>query len=68
MLTLVLRGLPVSTTHVSSGSIVGIGVQGGQGRLNLSVVRDIALAWLITLPGAGIIAVAASELATLISR
>ena len=63
-----LRGLPVSTTHVSSGSIVGIGVQGGQGRLNLSVVRDIALAWLITLPGAGIIAVAASELATLISR
>jgi inorganic phosphate transporter, PiT family len=63
-----LRGLPVSTTHVSGGSIVGIGVAAGGRGLNLVVVRDIVLAWLITLPGAGIIAVAASQLATLISR
>lgn len=63
-----LRGLPVSTTHVSGGSIVGIGVQARVGRLNLPVVRDIALAWLVTLPGAGILAVAASGLASLVYR
>jgi PiT family inorganic phosphate transporter len=52
-----LRGLPVSTTHVSSGSIIGIGAEAHDGRLDLRVIRDIALAWVITLPGAGLLAV-----------
>lgn len=52
-----LRGLPVSTTHVSGGSIVGIGAEARDRRLDLRVIRDIALAWVITLPGAGLLAV-----------
>jgi inorganic phosphate transporter, PiT family len=52
-----LRGLPVSTTHVSSGSIIGIGAEARDSRLNLRVIRDMALAWVITLPGAGLLAV-----------
>lgn len=41
-------GLPVSTTHVSCASIMGIGVVTRQA--DLSVVRNILLAWLATLP------------------
>ena len=47
-------GLPVSTTHVSVGSIFGIGMltRNANGR----VVWQIILAWLLTLPTAAIIA------------
>lgn len=62
-----LLGLPVSTTHVVSGSIIGIGVERRDGRLDLRVVRDMVLAWLVTLPGAGAIAVAAWLLASRLS-
>jgi PiT family inorganic phosphate transporter len=48
-----LFGLPVSTTHVSVGSIVGIGLTSRQA--NISVVRNIALSWLVTLPCAAAI-------------
>ena len=41
-------GLPVSTTHVSCGSLFGLGAATGQGRW--STVRAIALSWLVTLP------------------
>lgn len=41
-------GLPVSTTHVSVGSIFGIGI--GEGRTNYSTVLKIVMSWLITLP------------------
>ena len=41
-------GLPVSTTHVSCASIMGIGVVTKQA--DRSVVRNIVLAWLATLP------------------
>jgi inorganic phosphate transporter, PiT family len=45
-------GMPVSTTHVSCGSLFGIGVANGQARW--AVIRTILLAWLLTLPIAGI--------------
>ncbi len=41
-------GAPVSTTHVSCGSLFGIGLVNGQARLN--VIGQILLAWLTTLP------------------
>lgn len=41
-------GLPVSTTHVSVGSILGTG--GAAGTLDLSVVRNVLLSWVATLP------------------
>jgi PiT family inorganic phosphate transporter len=46
-----LMGLPVSTTHVLSSGIAGTMVAGkGKGNLQMKTVRNIAIAWLITLP------------------
>lgn len=47
--------LPVSTTHVSSGAIIGIGLRKGIKQIQWKTVRDMALAWMITLPGAGLL-------------
>lgn len=48
-------GLPVSTTQTLVGAILGIGLARGFGALNLLVVRNIFLSWMITLPtGAGL--------------
>ncbi len=44
-------GLPVSTTHVLSSGIAGTMSANGSG-LQLSTVRNIALAWVLTLPAA----------------
>ena len=41
-------GLPVSTTHVSVGSIVGVGA--GAGTLDRNTLRNILLSWAGTLP------------------
>jgi len=54
-----LHGFPVSTTHVSSSAIVGMGLRKGSGGVNGAMVGQIALAWLVTLPTAGLIGVAA---------
>ncbi|MEJ2725584.1 MAG: inorganic phosphate transporter, partial [Deltaproteobacteria bacterium] len=43
-------GLPISTTHVLVGAVVGVGVMRGMGVLDLRVVRNIVSSWLITLP------------------
>ncbi len=45
---------PVSTTHVSCGSLFGIGAATRTGRLG--TIRTIALAWLATLPIAAVLA------------
>ena len=43
-----LHGMPVSTTHVSVGSIFGIGTV--TKRANIKVIKNILLSWLLTLP------------------
>jgi len=48
-----LVGLPVSTTHVSVGSLFGIGLTTGQA--NPRVIVNIVLSWIITLPCAALI-------------
>src|SRR2546430_6514574 len=48
-----LFGLPVSTTHVSVGSLFGIGLT--TGKANLRVISAIVFSWLITLPCAAIL-------------
>ena len=47
-------GLPVSTTHVLSSGIAGTMAANGSG-LQLSTVRNIAMAWVLTLPAAMVI-------------
>lgn len=49
-----LAALPVSTTHVSSGAIVGIGLHRGVASLRWATVRDMLLAWVVTLPVAAL--------------
>jgi len=49
-------GLPVSTTHVSSSAIIGIGLLKGPKAVRWTTVRDMVLAWIVTLPAAGILA------------
>ena len=49
-----IYGLPVSTTHVLSSGIAGTMAAKGSG-LQFSTVRNIALAWVLTLPAAMII-------------
>ena len=41
-------GLPVSTTHVATGGIFGVGLAAGETRWG--AVRPIVLAWVATLP------------------
>ncbi len=43
-------GLPVSTTHVLVGSVIGVGLMQGMGDLDLRVIRNILYSWFITLP------------------
>lgn len=52
-------GLPVSTTHVSSGAIIGIGLRKGIKGVYWKTVREMILAWIVTLPAAGIFGVTA---------
>lgn len=47
-------GLPVSTTHVSCGALFGIGVVNK--KANWTVIRQILLAWALTLPIGALIA------------
>ncbi len=51
-----LLGLPMSTTHVSSGAIIGMGLQNGEA-VNWKTVRRMLLAWVVTLPAAGLLSV-----------
>ncbi|MDO5844348.1 MAG: inorganic phosphate transporter [Methanocorpusculum sp.] len=46
-------GVPVSTTHVASGTIMGTGVTKGVGAVNWGTVRQMVTAWIITIPCAG---------------
>lgn len=52
-------GIPVSTTHVISSAIMGVGSSRGPRGVRWGVARDILIAWLLTLPAAAIVAGAA---------
>jgi len=50
-------GMPVSTTHVAVGNIIGVGLARGISAINLSVIKKIFSAWIISLPAAGLFSV-----------
>jgi PiT family inorganic phosphate transporter len=56
-------GFALSTTHVSTGGILGAGMGRKGARVRWGVARRIAYAWLLTLPGAAIVGAAAALLA-----
>jgi PiT family inorganic phosphate transporter len=47
-------GLPVSTTHVLSSGVAGTMAANGSG-LQISTIRNIAMAWVLTLPAAALL-------------
>jgi len=49
-------GLPVSTTHISSSAIIGIGLLKGWKSVRWMTVRDMALAWVVTLTASALLA------------
>jgi PiT family inorganic phosphate transporter len=59
-LTIVLAsrlGIPVSTTHILVGSVLGVGVARGIGAIDLSVVGRILVSWVATLPISAVLAI-----------
>jgi PiT family inorganic phosphate transporter len=49
-------GMPVSTTHAITTSIMGVGCAKGFNALKLNVVERILWAWVLTIPASGLIA------------
>jgi PiT family inorganic phosphate transporter len=49
-------GLPVSTTHIAVGCVMGVGLARGVGALDLRVIGNIVVSWVVTLPAGGILA------------
>ncbi|MEP7379605.1 MAG: inorganic phosphate transporter, partial [Chloroflexota bacterium] len=49
-------GMPVSTTHVISAAIMGVGTAHGVRGVRWGVARSILLAWVITIPAAALVA------------
>lgn len=57
-------GMPISTTHAAASSIVGAGVGSGKGA-NWRVVGEMLIAWVLTIPAAGVVAFAMFHLTQL---
>ncbi len=50
-----LLGIPVSTTHVVSGSVMGSGATMGAGTVRWGVARRIVWAWFLTIPATALV-------------
>jgi PiT family inorganic phosphate transporter len=59
-------GIPVSTTHVISSAIMGVGSSRGPRGVRWGVARRILVAWIVTIPAAATVAAVAWTLMTLV--
>ena len=59
-------GVPVSTTHTITGAIVGVGAARRASAVRWGIAGDIVVAWVLTMPAAGLIAAATYALAGLL--
>lgn len=62
-----MLGLPMSTTHVASGAIMGAGIVKAEG-VNRQTIRDMLLAWMVTLPAAAVLGSILYELLSMGTR
>jgi PiT family inorganic phosphate transporter len=56
MLTTSQLGLPVSTTHVITSSVMGVGATRRFSAVRWGVAGNIVMAWVLTLPAAALVA------------
>jgi len=49
-------GLPVSTTHIAVGAVMGVGIARGIGALDLRVIGGIIVSWFVTVPLGAVLA------------
>lgn len=50
-----VTGIPVSTTHTKTTSIMGVGAARRMRNVNWSVVKELVLTWVFTFPGCGLL-------------
>jgi PiT family inorganic phosphate transporter len=50
-----MLGLPTSTTHVVTSSILGVGLSKSLNAVNWNVAKRIVTAWVLTIPAAGLV-------------
>ena len=50
-------GMPISTTHCLVGAVLGVGFARGIRALNLNMIRDIILSWVITIPASAVMSI-----------
>ncbi len=50
-------GIPVSTTHCIVGAVLGVGMARGMRALNLNMIKEIVLSWVITIPASAIMSI-----------
>jgi PiT family inorganic phosphate transporter len=50
-----LFGIPVSTTHMKTTAIMGVGAAKRLSNVRWNIVRDLVLTWVLTFPGCGLI-------------
>ena len=55
-------GIPVSTTHTITGSIVGVGATRGTRAVKWGIAGRLVWAWILTIPCSALIAIAAAEI------
>ena len=60
-------GIPVSTTHTITGAIVGVGAARRVSAVRWNVASDVVTAWVLTLPGAALLATLAYACASLLA-
>ena len=63
-----MGGIPVSSTHTITGAIVGVGSARRLSAVRWNVASRVVVAWVVTLPAAGLIGAAFYELAILLGR
>jgi inorganic phosphate transporter, PiT family len=56
LLTATQGGLPLSTTHITSGAVLGTGLGRRGAKIRWSVAGSMVIAWVLTLPAAALVA------------
>jgi len=68
ILTATYFGLPISTTHVTTGAILGIGMAKDSHHVHWKVGKRIAWAWAFTIPASALVGATVMVVAAMIER